>query len=68
MAIRTEDTTDLLDRYLGALERHDDPDEASENLSPGLEVRTCANCGARTLFRLDPAGTWFECTACGHLA
>jgi len=68
MAIRTEDMNDLLDRYLGALRHHGDPEEGSEELSPNLDVRTCANCGAHTLFRLDPAGTWFECTACGHLA
>jgi hypothetical protein len=36
--------------------------------SPGVDVRTCANCGRRTHFYLDPAGNWYTCTACGHLA
>lgn len=32
------------------------------------DVRTCAHCGDRTRFRLDPLGSWAECTTCGHLA
>ena len=36
--------------------------------SPGVDIRTCANCGRRTHFYLDPAGNWYTCTACGHLA
>jgi hypothetical protein len=68
MATRTEDMNGLLDRYMGALRYHGDPNEPEDDLSLGLDIRTCANCGEHTLFRLDPAGTWFECTACGHLA
>jgi len=68
MATTTDDMNDLLDRYEGALRYRGDPAEGTEDLSPGLDVRTCANCGAHTLFRLDPVGTWFECSACGHLA
>ncbi|MGH2691435.1 MAG: hypothetical protein ACRDHM_02925, partial [Actinomycetota bacterium] len=29
--------------------------------SPGHELRTCAECGRRTAFTLDPEGTWFRC-------
>ena len=36
--------------------------------SRGVDIRTCANCGRRTHFYLDPAGNWYTCTACGHLA
>ncbi len=31
------------------------------------EVRTCVRCGEHVPFRIDPMGTWAECTACGHL-
>jgi hypothetical protein len=65
MATRTQD---LLDRYLEALDRSDPLDEGVEDLAPGCDVRTCANCGAHTLFRIDAEGDWAECTACGHLA
>jgi hypothetical protein len=41
----------------------------AEAAPPGVEVRTCANCGRRARFHLDdPAGNWYVCTACGHLA
>jgi hypothetical protein len=60
---------DLLDRYLVALQIHDDPhEEETEGLPPGYDVRTCASCGAHTEFRIDPEGDWAECTNCGHLA
>jgi len=35
---------------------------------PGVDIRTCANCGRRTQFHVDPEGNWATCTACGHLA
>ena len=35
---------------------------------PGVDYRTCANCGRRARFYLDPEGNWYTCTACGHLA
>ena len=31
------------------------------------EVRTCVRCGEHVPFRIDPMGSWAECTACGHL-
>jgi hypothetical protein len=31
------------------------------------EVRTCVRCGEHVPFRIDPVGSWAECTACGHL-
>jgi hypothetical protein len=43
-------------------EPHVEPDENRP------DVRTCAHCGERTAFRLDPLGSWAECTTCGHLA
>ena len=33
-----------------------------------IDVRTCTRCGEHGAFRIDAAGTWAECTACGHLA
>ncbi len=66
MATRTDE---LLGRYLHALERHDEPAEnETDGLAPGHDVRTCASCGAHTVFRIDPDGDWSECTSCGRLA
>jgi len=31
------------------------------------DVRTCVRCGRHVAFRIDPMGSWAECTACGHL-
>jgi hypothetical protein len=31
------------------------------------DVRTCTHCGEHVPFRIDPVGSWAECTACGHL-
>jgi hypothetical protein len=36
--------------------------------SPGHDLRTCAECGRRTAFTLDPEGTWFRCSHCGAYA
>lgn len=36
--------------------------------SPGGDVRTCANCGRTTSFRLDPDGVWSTCSSCGRFA
>ena len=36
--------------------------------SPGHDLRTCADCGERTAFTMDPEGTWFRCTSCGAYA
>jgi hypothetical protein len=51
-------------RYMRSLRPLPRPNETA----PGVDVRTCANCGRRTHFYLDPAGNWYTCTACGHLA
>jgi hypothetical protein len=39
-----------------------------EPIEDGPEVRTCAHCGERVAFRVDPLGSWAECPVCGHLA
>lgn len=31
------------------------------------QVRTCVRCGEHVPFKIDPLGSWAECTACGHL-
>ena len=41
---------------------------APKLLSPGHDLRTCADCGERTAFTLDPEGTWSRCTRCGSYA
>ena len=38
------------------------------SLAPGVDIRTCAHCGRRTQFHVDPEGDWATCTACGQLA
>lgn len=55
----------LYRRYVRALERWGEPDP-EETPSPGHSIRSCAHCGKHTMFRLDPEGTWYECTRCGH--
>jgi hypothetical protein len=59
---------DLLSRYRAALARYGDPEAERRDLPPGTDVRTCASCGERTTFRVDPAGGWAECAACGAIA
>jgi hypothetical protein len=41
--------------------------ETDERL-PSWQMRTCAKCGARTWFRLEPQGVWYECADCGRYA
>lgn len=53
-------------RYVDALRRYGPP-EPSEP-SPGHAIRHCAHCGQANIFRLDPDGTWYECTRCGQYA
>lgn len=36
--------------------------------SVGPEERTCAHCGQRSVFRLDPDGVWTTCSSCGRYA
>jgi hypothetical protein len=55
----------LLRRYLRGLARqHGVPREPS----PGHAIRTCPTCGARSIFVLEPEGTWYRCSRCGHYA
>ena len=66
-AERVEPNEDrLLRDYLRILRRdgHSDP----RLRSPGHDLRTCAECGHRTAFTLDPEGTWFRCGDCGAYA
>jgi hypothetical protein len=55
----------VYERYLAALSR---TRRLADPAPPGHEVRVCARCGARALFRIDPRGMWAECTECGRLA
>lgn len=56
----------MYERYLAALKRHGQPEEREP--SPGHAIRQCVTCGRATIHRLDPDGTWYECTRCGHYA
>lgn len=33
----------------------------------GPDARTCTHCGEHVPFRIDPLGSWAECTSCGRL-
>jgi hypothetical protein len=68
MAQRQSDLDDTLlyRRYLRALERFGDVRD--ETPSPGHVIRACPHCGMRSIFRLDPDGTWYECLHCGEYA
>ena len=55
----------LLRRYLRGLARQP---RASRDPSPGHAVRTCPSCGDRSIFVLEPEGTWYRCSRCGHYA
>lgn len=54
----------VLRDYLRQLARRGSPGFATR--APGHQVRTCPSCGHRAIFRLDPAGTWYRCSRCGH--
>ena len=56
----------LYRRYVEALKRYGPPEPKPP--SPGHAIRRCPGCGSTTIFRLDPDGTWYECTRCGHFA
>ena len=56
----------ILKDYLRILTHEGHPDLRLR--SPGHDLRTCATCGRRTAFTLDPEGTWFRCTHCGEYA
>jgi hypothetical protein len=55
----------LLRRYLRALAT--EPGEPGSP-SPGHAIRTCPVCGERAIFVLEPEGTWYRCSHCGHYA
>jgi hypothetical protein len=66
LAIETLDEDRVLRDYL-RIRTRDGP--ANPKLrSPGHDLRTCADCGERTAFTLDPEGTWFRCSNCGSYA
>jgi ribosomal protein L37AE/L43A len=54
----------VLGDYLRRLTRLGAEGQAAS--APGHQVRTCASCGQRSVFRLDPAGTWYRCSTCGE--
>jgi hypothetical protein len=56
----------LYRRYMDALQHYGPPEPRAP--SPGHAIRQCPSCGKATIFRLDPDGTWYECTGCGHFA
>jgi hypothetical protein len=56
----------VLRRYLRALAREGRPERLAP--SPGHQIRTCPVCGDRAVFRLEPEGTWYRCSDCGHYA
>jgi transposase len=51
---------------LRALAREGRPERLAP--SPGHQIRTCPVCGDRAVFRLEPEGTWYRCSDCGHYA
>jgi transposase len=55
----------LLRRYLRALAREPQP---VREPSPGHAIRTCPECGDRSIFVLEAEGTWYRCSRCGHYA
>ncbi len=56
----------VLRDYIRVLTR--DTRSDAKRRSPGHDLRTCASCGARVAFTLDPNGTWFSCSRCGSFA
>lgn len=56
----------LLEDYLRLLARYGDAPNGTT--FPGHEIRTCAFCGQRAVFVLDPGGGWARCSACERYA
>jgi len=56
------DQDDLLRSYVRAHQREGTANQAAP--APGQVVRQCSRCGMRSMFRLDPEGTWYECQHC----
>lgn len=63
---RSLDKPDLLRDYLRALSREGGSHDVV--LDHGRQVRTCAHCGERTVFKLEPGGTWYRCASCREYA
>lgn len=61
-----EDYRTVLSNYLRALARNGSGQPSAP--SPGHDVRTCPECGTHGVFTLEPEGTWYRCTRCGHYA
>lgn len=57
---------DLLRAYLRSMARGEGPPR--QDLGRGRQLRTCPNCGDRTVFRLETEGTWYSCSSCGRYA
>lgn len=57
---------DLLRDYLRNLSREGGSHDVV--IDEGRQVRTCARCGERTVFRVEPEGTWYRCGACREYA
>jgi hypothetical protein len=66
LSVETLDEDRVLRDYLRIRTRAGNADPRLR--SPGHDLRTCADCGQRTAFTLDPEGTWFRCTSCGSYA
>ena len=56
----------LLARYMRSRARRGSAEPAAP--APGHQIRICPGCGERSIFSLDPEGTWFRCHRCGHYA
>ena len=70
MALRADELEEgrLYERYLEALARHGEVEKLPSDEPRATVVRHCSSCGMHTVFRLDPEGTWYECTHCQHYA
>ena len=66
LSLETLDGDRVLRDYLRIRTRNAGLDQKVR--SPGHDLRTCADCGERTAFTLDPEGTWFRCSHCGSYA
>lgn len=66
MATTRLENPDLLGDYLRALSREGGSHDVV--IAEGRQIRTCANCGERCVFKLEPGGTWYRCTSCHEYA
>lgn len=68
MATGAREHDDLLSRYRRALVEHGEPEPYRADQPLGHDVRTCTNCGERSLFVLDARGGWAYCQSCREVA